>query len=239
MDIPPNLTSLAKSRKKKAVMDSSRIKAYHNFLFALFTLNEHCKCSNMSILDGEIWKVFLVKNKFWLFASLSTETKDTQANYSMLSIKRLVLLNVLIWIFPKKSLLNDLVYFKFWELQYIENEWSLDFLKTSLINNQSISNFRRSYNRVHKVTLLEFEFSPNSKPKSFKFWQTFYRSFNIKAKGIFLTLLLNCDIWLPNNSCSSIIMIFGTLQSVGIKKKKSWATCRLTPLTNTKSQFIE
>ena len=89
MDIPPNLTSLAKSRKKKAVMDSSRIKAYHNFLFALFTLNEHCKCSNMSILDGEIWKLFLVKKKFWglqFFASLSRETKDTQANYSMISI---------------------------------------------------------------------------------------------------------------------------------------------------------
>ena len=132
MDIPPNLTSLAKSRKKKAVMDSSRIKAYHNFLFALFTLNEHCKCSNMSILDGEIQ---LVKNKFWLFASLSTETKDIQANYAMVSIKRLVLLNVLIWIFPKKSLLNDLVYLKFWEPQYMKIKDFLYFLKKFLLNN--------------------------------------------------------------------------------------------------------
>ena len=35
----------------------------------------------------------------------------------MVSIKRLVLLNVLVWIFPQKSLWNDLVYLKFWEPQ--------------------------------------------------------------------------------------------------------------------------
>ena len=38
----------------------------------------------------------------------------------MVSIKHPVLLNILVWTFTQKSLLNDLVYFKFKEPQYIK-----------------------------------------------------------------------------------------------------------------------
>ena len=40
--------------------------------------------------------------------------------YSMVSIKRPILLNVLVWIFPLKFLLNDLIYLKFSEPQYMK-----------------------------------------------------------------------------------------------------------------------
>lgn len=58
--------------------------------------------------------------------------------YSIISIKHPVLLNVLVWIFHKKSLLNDIIYLKFWQPQYIK---SRSFLKKSLLT-ISISNFR-------------------------------------------------------------------------------------------------
>ena len=53
---------------------------------------------------------------------------------SMFSIKRPVLLNVLVWIFPQKSLWNNLVYLKFWEPQYVhENQGNLkSFEKVSI-----------------------------------------------------------------------------------------------------------
>ena len=46
--------------------------------------------------------------------------KHTPPPYSMVSIKRPVLSNVLVWIFPQKSLLNDLVNLNFWEPQYMK-----------------------------------------------------------------------------------------------------------------------
>ena len=52
--------------------------------------------------------------------------------YSMVSIKLPVLLSILVQIFPQKSLLNDLVYLKFWKSK------NLFFWKRSyILNNQS------------------------------------------------------------------------------------------------------
>ena len=50
----------------------------------------------------------------------------------MISIKHPVLINVLVWIFPKKSLLNDLVYLKFWGPQYMKIKEILIFEKVSI-----------------------------------------------------------------------------------------------------------
>ena len=51
----------------------------------------------------------------------------------MASIKRSVLLNVLVWIFPQKFVLNDLVYLKFWEHENQEKP---------LIDRQILSQFQ-------------------------------------------------------------------------------------------------
>ena len=53
--------------------------------------------------------------------------------YSMVSIERPVLLNVLVWIFPPKTLWNDLVYLKFWQTYYMEiKEIKIFFEKVSI-----------------------------------------------------------------------------------------------------------
>ena len=59
-----------------------------------------------------------------------------------LSIKRHVLLNVLVWIFNQKSLLNDLVYFKFWEPQYMKIKEIYKKIEKSLLNDQCYLNFK-------------------------------------------------------------------------------------------------
>ena len=58
----------------------------------------------------------------------------------MISIKRPILLNILVWNFPKKSLLNDLVYLKF--ISVHENQGNLVFLKKSMLNDQYYLNFK-------------------------------------------------------------------------------------------------
>ena len=51
----------------------------------------------------------------------------------MVSIERPVLLNVLVWIFPPKTLWNDLVYLKFWQTYYMEiKEIKICFEKVSI-----------------------------------------------------------------------------------------------------------
>ena len=124
MDIPPNLTSLAKSRKKESCNGFFTHQSISQFSICAFYAKWALQMFKYEHIGWRNLKTFFfVKDKFWclqLFASLSRETKDTQANYSMLSIKHLVLLNVLIWIFPKKFQLNDLVYLKFWESQYMK-----------------------------------------------------------------------------------------------------------------------
>ena len=59
--------------------------------------------------------------------------------YSKVYIKHPVLLKVQERIFPQKSLLNDLVYLKFWEPQYMKIKF---ILKKSLLNNQYYPNFK-------------------------------------------------------------------------------------------------
>ena len=51
----------------------------------------------------------------------------------MVSIERSVLLNVLVWIFPPKTLLSNLVYLKFWQTYYMEiKEIKIFFEKVSI-----------------------------------------------------------------------------------------------------------
>ena len=65
-------------------------------------------------------------------------------SYSMVSIKHPILLNVLVWIFHKKPLLNDLIYLTFWEPQYMNLKKSRFFCKRlyQTASTISISNSR-------------------------------------------------------------------------------------------------
>ena len=60
----------------------------------------------------------------------------------MVSIKHPVLLNVLVWISPQMYLLNNLVYVKFWEPQYMKIKKIKIFLKKCLSKDQYYLNFK-------------------------------------------------------------------------------------------------
>ena len=73
----------------------------------------------MLVFTKNIVKTHIVHFYSVAYLYVAPEIFVTYVLYSMVSIRRPVLLNFLYWIFHKKSLLNDLVYLKFWEPPYM------------------------------------------------------------------------------------------------------------------------
>ena len=133
MDIPPNLTSLAKSRKKESC----------NGFFTHQSISQFSICAFYAKWALQMFKYehigwWNLKTFFWclqLFERLSRKTKDTQAWFEF---------------FPKVST-------------------KLPGLFSFLDENEENLFFSKNLNQTAKTT---YKLSPNSKPKSLKFWQT-------------------------------------------------------------------